>query len=69
MTIITHVASSNHALGEVYPIQTYVIKFVSDLRQVGDFLRFPSPIRLTATIVEILQVALNTITLIVEKIL
>ena len=34
-------------------VQHYVIKFVSDLRQVGGFLRvlrFPSPIKLTATI-------------------
>jgi hypothetical protein len=34
-------------------IQHYVIKFVSDLRQVGGFLRVPrfsSPIKLTATI-------------------
>jgi hypothetical protein len=34
---------------EVYSIQHYVIKFVSDLRQVGGFLRalrFPSPINL-----------------------
>ena len=33
--------------------QYYVIKFVSDLRQVGGFLkvlRFPPPIKLTATI-------------------
>jgi hypothetical protein len=39
--------------GEVYPIQHYVIKFVSDLRQVDAFLRvlpFPPPIKLTATI-------------------
>jgi hypothetical protein len=38
--------------GEVYSIQRYVIKFVSDLRQVGGFLRvfrFPPPIKLTAT--------------------
>jgi hypothetical protein len=28
----------------------YVIKFVSDLRQVDGFLRFPPPIKLTATI-------------------
>jgi len=28
-------------------IQHYVIKFVSDLRQVGGFLRFPPPIKLT----------------------
>ena len=42
----------NHVHGEVYSIQHYVIKFVSDLRQVGGFLRvlrFPSPIKLTAT--------------------
>jgi hypothetical protein len=39
--------------GEMYSIQHYVIKFVSDLRQVGGFLRvlrFPPPIKLTATI-------------------
>jgi hypothetical protein len=39
--------------GEVYSIQHYVIKFVSDLRQDGGFLRvlrFPPPINLTATI-------------------
>ena len=38
---------------EVYSIQHYVIKFVSDLRQVGGFLqvhRFSSPIKLTATL-------------------
>ena len=31
--------SSNPVHGEVYSIQHYVIKFVSDLRQVGGFLR------------------------------
>jgi hypothetical protein len=39
--------------GEVYSIQHYVIKFVSDLWQVGGFLwvlQFPPPIKLTATI-------------------
>jgi hypothetical protein len=39
--------------GEVYLIQHYVIEFVNDLRQAGDFLRvlwFPPPIKLTATI-------------------
>ena len=39
--------------GELYSIQHYVIKFVSDLRQIGGFLRvlrFPPPIKLTATI-------------------
>ena len=51
ITII--VVSSNSTHGRVYPIQHYVIKFVSDLRQVGGFpqvLLFPSPIKLTATI-------------------
>jgi hypothetical protein len=54
-------------LGEVYLAQHYVIKFVDDLRQVGGFLRvlqFQLPIKLTATITELLlKVALNTITL------
>jgi hypothetical protein len=51
--ITTKIVSSNRAHGEVYSIQHYVIKFVSDLRQVGGFLRvflFPPPIKLTATI-------------------
>jgi hypothetical protein len=45
----TNVASSNPAQGEVYSKQREVIKFVSDLRQVGGFLwvlRFPAPIKL-----------------------
>jgi hypothetical protein len=33
------IASSNPAHGEVYLIQHYVIKFVSDLRQVSGFLQ------------------------------
>ena len=37
-------------LGEVSSVQHCVIKFVSDLRQIGGFLRFPPPIKLTATI-------------------
>jgi protein gp37 len=48
--ITTKVVSSNPAHGEVYSIQYYVIQFVSDLRQVSGFLRFPPPIKLTATI-------------------
>ena len=53
---------------EVYSIQHYVIKFVSDLQQVGGYLWvlwFPPPIKLTATIITeiLLKVALNTITL------
>jgi len=50
--ITTKVVSSNLAHGEMYSIQHYVIKFVSDLRQVGGFLRvlwFPPPIKLTIT--------------------
>jgi hypothetical protein len=48
--IITKVVSSNPTNDEVYSIQHYVIKFVSDLRQVGGFLRvlgFPLSIKLT----------------------
>jgi hypothetical protein len=51
--ITTKVVSSNPAHGEVYLIQHYAIKFVSDLRQVCGFHRvlgFPSPIKLTATL-------------------
>ena len=51
--ITTNVVSSNPAHGEVYLIPHYLIKFVSDLRQVGGFLRvlqFSPPIKLTATI-------------------
>jgi hypothetical protein len=42
--ITTKVVSSNSAHGEVYSIQYYVIKFVSDLRHVSGFLRFSPPI-------------------------
>ena len=59
--------SGRSSLYEVYLIQHYVIKFVSDLRQVGGFLRvlwFPPPIKLTNNINEILlKVELNAITL------
>ena len=51
--ITTKVVSLNPAHGEVYSIQHYVIKFISDLWQVGGFLRglwFPPLINLTATI-------------------
>jgi hypothetical protein len=53
VSVATKFASSNPAHCEVYSTQHYVIKFVSDLRQVGGFLRvlqFPPPIKLTATI-------------------
>jgi hypothetical protein len=45
--------STCQAHGEVYSIQHYVIKFVSDLRQVGGFLwvlRFSLQIKLTIMI-------------------
>ena len=51
--ITTKVEGSDLAHGKVYSIQHYVIKFVSDLRQVSHFLRvnqFPPPIKLTTTI-------------------
>ena len=54
--ITTNVASANPVYGEVYSIEHYMAKFVSDLRQVGGFLRVPTfctlppPIKLTATI-------------------
>jgi hypothetical protein len=48
--ITTKVVSSNPVHGDMYSIQHYVIKFVSDLQQVGGFLRFPPPIKLTAKI-------------------
>ena len=67
MPITTKVVSSNHVHDEVYSIQYYVIKFVSDLQQVGGF----SPGALVSSnktdchnITEILlKVALNTTTL------
>jgi len=51
--IIINVVSSKLAHGEVYSIQHYVIKLVTDLWQVCRFLLvlwFPSSIKLTATI-------------------
>ena len=45
--ITTKVVSSNPVHGEVYTIQQYLIKFISDMWQVGGFLRvykFPPPI-------------------------
>ena len=64
----THAISDNHHLslnpahGEMYSIQHYVIKFVSDLCGRW-FLRFPPPIKLIATILLKLKAALNTIIL------
>ena len=51
--ITTKAVSSNPVHGEVHSLQHYMIKFVSDLRQVGGFLRvlgFPPPIKLTTTV-------------------
>jgi hypothetical protein len=51
--ITTKVVRSNPVHGEVYSIQHYVIRVVSDLREVGGFLqvlRLPQPIKLTATV-------------------
>jgi hypothetical protein len=51
--ITTKVVSSNPVHGEVYSIQHYVIKFLSDLKQICGFLQvlqFPPPIKLTTTI-------------------
>jgi hypothetical protein len=50
---LPEVVISNPAHGEVFLIQHYVIKFVSDLRQDGGFLwllQFPPPIKLTSMI-------------------
>ena len=49
---LTKVVSLIPAYGEVYLIQHYGIKFVSDLQYVSSFLcvlRFPPPVKLTAT--------------------
>jgi hypothetical protein len=53
VSITTKFVSSNPIDDEVYLIQHYVIKFVSDLRQVSCFLsvpRFPPQIKLTVTV-------------------
>ena len=50
--IATNVVSSDAANGEVYSIRHFVIKFVSDMQQVGGLFpgtQFLSPIKLTAT--------------------
>jgi hypothetical protein len=52
MPITTNVVSTNLVHDEVYLIQHYVIKVVSDLWQVGGFLRllrFHPPMKMTAT--------------------
>jgi hypothetical protein len=64
--ITTKVVNTNPIHGQVYSIQHYVIKFVSDLRQVGCFLlvlRFPPTIKTDChdMTVILLKVALNII--------
>jgi hypothetical protein len=52
-TFHLYVAIFQQNLHIEYSVQHYVIKFFSDLRHVGGFLRvlrFPSPIKLTSTI-------------------
>jgi hypothetical protein len=49
ITTYTISVRSNSAHDEVYSIKHYVIKFVSDLRQVGGT-TFPPTIKLTSTI-------------------
>ena len=63
VSIITTVVSSNITHCEVYSIQHYVIKFVSDLRPVTCFPRVLNKIDRH----EMLPVALNTITLTFEQ--
>jgi hypothetical protein len=58
------VVNSNPVHAEVYSMQHYVIKFVSDLRHVGGFLcvfQFPTPTDRHDIIEMLLKVALNTL--------
>jgi len=62
--ITTTVVSSNFARGDVYSIQHYVVKFVSDMRQVGSFLRVLKVSSTTKTdLHDIAEILLNTVTL------
>jgi hypothetical protein len=60
VSITTKVVNSNPFQGEVYSIQHYVIKLVSDLRHVGGFLGYSCFLRHDITEI-LLKVALNTI--------
>jgi hypothetical protein len=65
--ITTKVVSSNTTHSEVHSIQQYVIKFVSDLQQIGGFPVSSINISDRHNITEILlKVALNTITLTIK---
>ena len=62
MPITTNVVNSNPSHEEVYSIQHYVIKFVSDLWQVGGFLRvlqFSPPTKQIATIYNVIEILLK----------
>ena len=66
--ITTYFVSSNPAHGEVYSIQYYVIKSVSDFRQVSDFLfvlQFSPPTNTDSH--AITEILLNTILMIRKK--
>jgi hypothetical protein len=70
--ITTKFVSSNPIHVKVYSIQHYVIKFVSDLQQVGGFLRvsrFPQPIKLTAIVESGLKYHKPNLHVITERIL
>ena len=58
MPTTTKVVSSNPVHGEVYSIPHYVIKFVSDLQQVGGFLLISSNNKAEI----LLKMALNILT-------
>ena len=57
--VTTKVESSNPVHGEVYSIQQYVIKFASDLQQVGGFLWFLPPINLPRCYLNIVKSGIN----------
>ena len=66
--ITTYFVSSNPAHGVVYSIQYYVIKSVSDFRQVSDFifvLQFSPPTKTDSH--SITEILLNTILMIRKK--
>ena len=71
MALPINVVSSSPVHGEMYSIQHYVIKFVSDLRHVGGFLRVLRFNLISSTnkterhyiTIRLLKVALNTIIL------
>ena len=48
--ITAKAVGSNRKHGEVYSIQHYVIKFVSDLREIGGLLPFSPAMKITSTI-------------------